>query len=141
MSDVISYGGQPPGSRRVLELDLRRSAVARGRHPIVTVDGLAYTCEWGLVRLEIPADRATHLSVHIDGPRHIGAATAMVGPDQPAVLAYAAPANLSYPGALGAPGATKARGRGLQGCLLVGLALTLLLLIGFLALIGTMAFG
>ncbi|WP_456696978.1 hypothetical protein [Aeromicrobium sp. P5_D10] len=132
-SGEISYAGPPTTSRRVLELDLRRSLIAKGYQPTVAIDGQRYVCDWGRWRFEIPADRPVHVSVHIEHRRPVGAASLILDPSQPPQLEYSAPAHLSQPGSLGPQGTTTAKGKGTMGCLLVGLVLTLLCAVLFIA--------
>ncbi len=71
---VIPYVDHHDGPKRVLTLDLTSGnsmmkASPAGRQ----LDGRQYVVYWGAIGFEIPADRACHLSVHVEGG-HIGAA-------------------------------------------------------------------
>ena len=138
---VIPYGGQSTAHLRMLELELHKTMVVRRLLPTVGIDGLSYVSAWGKCMFEIPADRPVHISVHVEHRGQVGATSLVLNPDQPATLDYSAPANMSYQGSLGVRGTTSARGRGLQGCLLVGLVVSLVLLVGFIAVLLGQAFG
>lgn len=87
---VIPYVEHHTGERRVLTLHLTSgNSLLTGRiPPIVSIDGRQYLVYWGTVSFEVPADRAVHLSVHVEG-EHIGqAATALLPPGNALTMTY-----------------------------------------------------
>jgi len=56
--------------------------------PVVSVDGRQYLTYWGQVTFEIPADRAVHLSVHLEAEAIRGAASILVPPGDAVWLQY-----------------------------------------------------
>ena len=57
--------------------------------PVVSVDGRQYIVYWGTIPFEIPADRAVHVSVHVEGNAMTQAASALVPPGGDLTLTYA----------------------------------------------------
>jgi len=128
----IPWAGDRTVPLRVLTLHLRPTLLTRFVSPAVLVDGRQYLVAWGWVTLEVPADRPVHITVVVLHRRPLGAASLVLEPEQRAVLEYSAPARLIRTGDLGSTGATRHRGRGLLGCLVVGV---LLVVLTFLALV------
>lgn len=58
--------------------------------PIASIDGRQYVVYWGTVSFEIPAERACHVSVHVEGNYIQQAATVLLAPGaEPVQLTYA----------------------------------------------------
>lgn len=87
---VIPYVEHHLGERRLLTLHLTsgNSMLTAKNPPLVTIDGRQYLVYWGSVSFEIPADRAVHLSVHIEADRIGQAASALLPPGRSVVLTY-----------------------------------------------------
>jgi hypothetical protein len=87
---VIPYVEHHTGERRVLTLHLTSStSMFTGKTtPIVGIDGRQYLVYWGSVSFEIPADRAVHLSVHIEVERIGQVATALLPPGPAVTMTY-----------------------------------------------------
>jgi hypothetical protein len=89
---VIPYVEWHTGPRRVLTLDLTANALLKGQiPPIVSIDGRQYVVYWGSVTFEVPADRACHVSVHVEGEHVAQAASLLLSPgpaEQPLRLTY-----------------------------------------------------
>jgi hypothetical protein len=131
----IPWAGDRSAPLRLLTLDLRATALTRGVSPAVVLDGRQYVVDWGRVLLEVPADRAAHLTVLTLHRRPLAAASTVLTADHEPVLEYSAPSHLSRPGDLGRPGTTRHRGRGYQGCLLAILLLVVLALVAAVVLV------
>ncbi|SDS59757.1 hypothetical protein [Microlunatus soli] len=90
---VIPYVEPYDGDRRVLRLNLTTGnrMLQKGQiPPVVAIDGRQYIVYWGTVSFEIPADRACHLSVHVDSERIAQVASTLLPPgDLPVELTYA----------------------------------------------------
>ncbi|GGA67120.1 hypothetical protein GCM10011490_17120 [Pseudoclavibacter endophyticus] len=83
---IIPYVEWYTGARRLLTLDtMPRGA---GTPPVVSIDGRQYFTFWGRLTFEIPAERAVHLSVHIEGDRVLGARSALIPPGGHVHYAY-----------------------------------------------------
>ena len=128
----IPWAGDRTVPLRVLTLHLRPTPLTRFVSPAVLVDGRQYVVAWGWVTLEVPADRPVHIAAVVLHRRPLGAASLVLEPEDRPVLEYSAPAQLIRIGELGSTGATRHRGRGLLGCLVVGV---LLVVLTFLALV------
>lgn len=81
---VIPYVDHHDGPRRLLVVDLTTgNAMIRGKiPPIVSIDGRRYLVYWGAVRFEVPADRACHVSVHVEGERLAQHASVLLTPGE-----------------------------------------------------------
>ncbi len=88
---VIPYVEYHQGPRRTLTLHLTTgNPLLRAKiPPIVIIDGRQYVVYWGPVTFEIPADRAVHVSVHVEGDAIVQAASALLPPGQSLQLTYA----------------------------------------------------
>ena len=88
---VIPYVEYHQGPRRTLLLHLTTGnpLVAAKIPPIVSIDGRQYVVYWGPVTFEIPADRAVHVSVHVEGDAIVQAASALLPPGESLQLTYA----------------------------------------------------
>jgi hypothetical protein len=86
---AIPYVDAHAGEKRLLTLNLTTGNPMIGKiPPIVSIDGRQYVVYWGLVSFEIPADRACHVSVHLEG-EHVGqAASALLPPGPTLQLTY-----------------------------------------------------
>ncbi|WP_193605761.1 hypothetical protein [Nocardioides dongkuii] len=87
---VIPYVEFHTGERRVLTVHLTsgNGMLTSKVPPVVSIDGRQYVVYWGSVSFEVPADRAVHLSVHVEGA-HLGqAATALLPPGGALALTY-----------------------------------------------------
>lgn len=88
---AIPYVDHHDGPRRVLTLDITTgNVVLRGGKipPIASIDGRQYIVYWGVVHFEIPADRACHVSVHLEGEYVTQAASTLLPPGGPLTLTY-----------------------------------------------------
>jgi hypothetical protein len=88
---VIPYVEHHTGPRRTLSLNLTTgNPLVRAKiPPIVGIDGRSYVVYWGPVTFEIPADRAVHVSVHVEGDAIVQAASALLPPgENPLALTY-----------------------------------------------------
>lgn len=87
---VIPYVEHHAGERRVLTLHLSsgRGLATSTTPPIVSVDGRQYLVYWGSVHFEIPADRAVHLSVHVEAERITQVASALLPPGNALAMTY-----------------------------------------------------
>ena len=88
---VIPYVEHHRGTRRTLTLHLTTgNPMVQSRiPPIVGIDGRRYVVYWGPVTFEIPADRAVHISVHVEGDAVIQAVSALLPPGESLSLTYA----------------------------------------------------
>jgi hypothetical protein len=87
---VIPYVEHHDGPKRVLTLNVTsgNGMLTAKIPPIVSIDGRQYVVYWGAVTFEVPADRAFHLSVHVEG-EHIGqAASALVPAGESLQMTY-----------------------------------------------------
>ena len=87
---VIPYVDHHTGPKRSLTLNVTsgNSMMKSKIPPIVSIDGRQYVVYWGSIGFEIPADRACHVSVHVEG-EHIGqAASVLVNPGDSLTLTY-----------------------------------------------------
>ena len=87
---VIPYVEHHTGERRVLTLHLTsgNSMLTGKTTPVVGIDGRKYLVYWGAVSFEIPADRAVHLSVHVEVERIGQVATALLPPGNAVAMTY-----------------------------------------------------
>jgi hypothetical protein len=86
---VIPYVDVHDGAKRTLTLNLTTgNAMVTKIPPIVSIDGRQYVVYWGLVSFEIPADRACHVSVHLEGDHIAQAASALLTPGESLQLTY-----------------------------------------------------
>ncbi|WP_244931267.1 hypothetical protein [Nocardioides sp. W7] len=87
---VIPYVEHHTGERRVLTLHLTsgNSMLTAKNPPVVSIDGRQYLVYWGSVSFEVPADRAVHVSVHIEAERIGQAASALLPPGESLALTY-----------------------------------------------------
>lgn len=88
---VIPYVEYHRGARRLLTLHLTTgNPLVRAKiPPIASIDGRQYVVYWGPVTFEIPADRAVHVSVHVEGDAIVQAASVLLPPGDSLVLTYA----------------------------------------------------
>jgi len=88
---VIPYVEHHSGERRLLTLHLTsgNSMLTAKSPPVVSIDGRQYLVYWGAVSFEIPADRAVHLSVHVEVERIGQVASALLPPGNAVTLTYA----------------------------------------------------
>lgn len=88
---VIPYVEAHTGERRLLTLHLTsgNSLLSSRTPPIVSVDGRQYLVYWGAVSFEVPADRAVHVSVHVEVERIGQVATTLLPPGGSVTLTYA----------------------------------------------------
>ena len=88
---VIPYVDHHIGERRVLTLHLTdaKRTFWGSSWPMVAVDGRQYLVYWGSVSFEVPADRAVHISVHVEMQRVAQAASALLPPGASLELTYA----------------------------------------------------
>lgn len=87
---MIPYVDHHDGPKRVLTLNLTsgNSMMKAKIPPVVSIDGRQYVVYWGAIGFEIPADRACHLSVHVEGG-HIGQhASLLLNPGPEITLNY-----------------------------------------------------
>jgi hypothetical protein len=85
---VVPYVEAHDGPKRVLTLHLTMPTFTSKIPPVVGIDGRQYVVVWGSISFEIPADRATHVSVCVHGEYMQQAASALLAPERPAVLTY-----------------------------------------------------
>jgi hypothetical protein len=87
---VIPYVDWHTGERRLLTLHLTsgNSMLTGKTPPVVSIDGRQYLVYWGSVSFEVPADRAVHVSVHVEAERIGQAASALLPPGNSVVLTY-----------------------------------------------------
>lgn len=88
---VIPYVDHHDGPKRVLTLHLTSgNAMAKAQvPPVVSIDGRQYVVYWGTVGFEVPADRACHVSVHLEADRMAQHASALLTPGADLTLTYA----------------------------------------------------
>lgn len=89
---VVPYVDHHTGQKRLLTLNLTSGNVMLQSWkipPIVSIDGRQYIVYWGQVTFEIPADRACHVSVHLEADRIAQAASQLLPPGPSLVLTYA----------------------------------------------------
>jgi hypothetical protein len=87
---VIPYVDHHTGPRRALTINVTsgNSMLKSKIPPIVSIDGRQYIVYWGSIGFEIPADRACHVSVHVEGD-HIGQhASVLLNPGDSLTLTY-----------------------------------------------------
>ncbi len=91
---VIPYVEHHEGERRMLTLHLTTGNVMiqssqQGKlPPIVSIDGRQYIVYWGSMTFEVPADRAVHVSVHVEGDYVTQAASTLLPPGPSLALQY-----------------------------------------------------
>lgn len=66
---VIPYVDVHDGPKRYVTFHLARSGTTAAMSLVLGVDGRRYMVVEGAVSVEVPADRAVHLSVHLEGDR------------------------------------------------------------------------
>lgn len=88
---VIPYVEHHLGERRVLTLHLTtgNSLLGGKTTPVVSIDGRQYLVYWGSVSFEVPADRAVHVSVHVEVERVGQVASALLPPGGSLAMTYA----------------------------------------------------
>lgn len=84
---VIPYVECHDGPRRVLTIHLRPPATQK-IPPVVGIDGRQYVVVWGSISFEVPADRATHVSVCLHADAMLQAASVLLTPGGPVELTY-----------------------------------------------------
>ena len=82
---VVPYVEFYTGTKRILLLHLTSGNVMIADNPgklppIASIDGRQYVVYWGTVSFEIPAERACHVSVHVEGDYLQQAATILLAP-------------------------------------------------------------
>jgi hypothetical protein len=85
---VVPYVEAHDGPKRVLTMHLAPPSFTNKLPPVVGIDGRQYVAVWGTVSFEIPADRATHVSVCVHGDYMQQAASVLLVPERPAELTY-----------------------------------------------------
>lgn len=85
---VVPYVEPHDGPKRVLTITLRPPSFTSKIPPVVGIDGRQYVAVWGTISFEVPADRATHVSVCVHGEYMQQAASMLLTPDRPPVLTY-----------------------------------------------------
>lgn len=87
---VIPYVDHHDGPKRVLSLNLTsgNSMMKSKMPPIVSIDGRQYVVYWGPIGFEVPADRACHVSVHVEGEYLAQAASVLLKPGGELALTY-----------------------------------------------------
>ena len=92
---VVPYVEYYTGAKRILVLHLTSGNKMLANNPgklppIASIDGRQYVVYWGTVSFEIPAERACHVSVHVEGNYIQQAATVLLAPGAEQVqLTYA----------------------------------------------------
>lgn len=125
---IIPYVDQHDGPKRALDLTCRRGLVS-GAGVEVSIDGRAYPVAWGTSLFEVPADRPVSVGVMQTLKGGVGHAHVVLTPEEPPVLEYRGPAQLSRRGELGLPGTTRSNGLGCQVALLAVLVVLLLVVL------------
>lgn len=132
---AIPYSGDHDGQPRILQLRLRKWGFVQTQ-PTVGIDGREYVGSWGLMTFEVPADRATHVSVFLPTKNRTGAAATLLLADQAPNLEYSAPAHPAMAGEIGPPNTTVSRGKPIIFVLLVLILLALIAMLAVLRLMG-----
>ncbi|RUR01034.1 hypothetical protein [Labedella endophytica] len=127
--------GQPT-SWRTLTIDLKQPPWYGWTwlQPTVTIDGFAYSAGWTRLNYTVPAGRPVYVQCHVNYLWEYGKAATTLDPRQQPHLEYTAPAQAYFPGDIGAPGTTKANGKGVAIGILCFFGAIIVLMLGLLVL-------